>query len=188
MTLVRLGYAAMSVHLKNASPSQTMTFSRFSKLANREAAIYKLEQISRSNLGNCLRLLKYNLENDIHFFRFSSRLIPLATHDELQGWDYMEAIREPLEKIKGFFTSYPFVRVDFHPDHFVLINAPRREVLNQSLKTLKVHRQLLKGMGLDPMHRCILHIGGAYGDKEKALEQFIHIGDMFRNRFSPRSY
>ena len=43
MTLVRLGYVAMSVHLKNASPSQTMTFAQFSKLSNREAAIRKLE-------------------------------------------------------------------------------------------------------------------------------------------------
>ena len=57
MTLVRLGYVAMSVHLKNASPSQTMTFAQFSKLSNREAAIRKLERISRSNLANCLRLL-----------------------------------------------------------------------------------------------------------------------------------
>ena len=29
--LVRLGYVAMSVHLKNASPSQTMTYAQFQK-------------------------------------------------------------------------------------------------------------------------------------------------------------
>ena len=45
----------------------------------------KLERISRSNLANCLRLLRYNVENDISFFRLSSKLIPLANHPELKG-------------------------------------------------------------------------------------------------------
>lgn len=37
-----------------------------------------------------------------------------------------------------------------------------------------MHHKLLKGMGIDPVNRCVLHVGGGYGDKEKALEQFIH--------------
>ena len=54
--LVRLGYVAMSVHLKNASPSQTMTYAQFQRIDDREAAIRKLERIANSNLENCLRL------------------------------------------------------------------------------------------------------------------------------------
>jgi len=93
MTLVRLGYVAMSVHLKHASPSKTMTFAQFSKIANRNAAIRKLERITQSNLANCLRLLRYNLENEIHFFRFSSKLIPLDNHPELQDWDFLHRLQ-----------------------------------------------------------------------------------------------
>ena len=37
--LVRLGYVAMSVHLNNASPSQTMTYTQFQRIKDREAAI-----------------------------------------------------------------------------------------------------------------------------------------------------
>ncbi|CDN39253.1 unnamed protein product [Bacillus thuringiensis DB27] len=48
--LVRLGYVAMSVHLKNASPSQTMTYAQFQKLDDRAAAIRKLERIARVEL------------------------------------------------------------------------------------------------------------------------------------------
>ena len=32
MTIVRLGFVAMSMELKNASPSQTMTFTQFQKI------------------------------------------------------------------------------------------------------------------------------------------------------------
>lgn len=174
MTLVRLGYVAMSVHLKNSSPSQTMTYAQFSKIANREAAIRKLERIAQSNLANCLRLLRYNVENDIHFFRFSSKLIPLVLHEELLDWNYMEAIEEQLGEIKGFLKDHPDLRIDFHPDHFVILNSKEAEILNRSVHTLHMHRQLLKGIGVNPQHRCVLHVGGAYGEKEKSLEQFIH--------------
>ena len=69
MTIVRLGYVAMSVELQHASPSQTMTYAQFEKLKNREAAIRKLERLAISNVENCLRLVRHNAANDIHFFR-----------------------------------------------------------------------------------------------------------------------
>lgn len=83
MTIVRLRYVAMSTELKNASPSQTMTFTRFENIANREAAIRKLEQIALSNIENTFRILKHNAASDIYFYRLTSRLIPLANHEEL---------------------------------------------------------------------------------------------------------
>jgi UV DNA damage endonuclease len=173
MTIIRFGYVAMSMELENCSPSQTMTYSQFSRLANREAAIKKLERIAISNLENCLRLFKHNTANEIHFFRLSSRLIPLANHEELLDWKYMSALAEPLANMKNYLKDHP-MRVDFHPDHFVLLNTTKVDTLNNSIKTLAMHVALLKGMGIDPEHRCVLHVGGAYDDKEKALEQFIH--------------
>jgi UV DNA damage endonuclease len=173
MTIIRFGYVAMSMELENCSPSQTMTYSQFSRLSNRTAAIAKLERIATSNLENCLRLLKHNTAHDIHFFRLSSRLIPLANHEELLDWKYMRALTEPLGKIKAYLAKNP-MRVDFHPDHFVLLNSLKVDTLNNSIKTLAMHVALLKGMGIEPEHRCVLHVGGAYEDKAKALEQFIH--------------
>jgi UV DNA damage endonuclease len=173
MTIVKLGYVAMSVQLQHCSPSQTMTFSRFSQIDDREAAIRKLERLAISNLENCLRLLKHNLANEIHFFRLSSRLIPLANHEELTDWDYISPLKEVFGKIAVFINNHP-MRIDFHPDHFVLLNTKKSDILNASVKTLAMHEEILKGMEIDTEHRCVLHIGGAHDDKDKALEQFIH--------------
>ncbi|MFD2680818.1 UV DNA damage repair endonuclease UvsE [Bacillus seohaeanensis] len=173
MTLVRLGYVAMSTQLQNASPSQTMTFKQFSQLNDKEAAIGKLERIANSNLHNCLRLLKHNVAHDIKFFRFSSKLIPLANHPELKGWDFINPLSEALEEIGHYIKEHP-MRVGFHPDHFVVLNTSDKDVLKNTFRTLDMHRTLLKGMDVSPKHRCVLHVGGAYDDKEKALEQFIH--------------
>ncbi|SEN90677.1 UV damage endonuclease UvdE [Mesobacillus persicus] len=173
MTIVKLGYVAMSVELQNCSPSQTMTFKQFQAIKDREAAIRKLERIAISNLENCLRLLKHSVANDITFFRFSSRLIPLANHPELSDWKYLKSLKEPLKALSEYIQANS-MRVDFHPDHFVLLNTTNKDTLNNSIKTLSMHEALLRGMGVDPEHRCVLHVGGAYEDKGKALEQFIH--------------
>ncbi|MGM9923023.1 MAG: UV DNA damage repair endonuclease UvsE [Bacillus sp. (in: firmicutes)] len=174
MTIFRFGYVAMSVHVQNASPSKTMTFTRFSKLSDREAAIGKLERIARTNLHNCLRLLRHNAAHEIDFFRLSSKLIPLANHPELADWEYMKAVQPALAEIKSFLQQHPNMRIDFHPDHFVLLNTQDKETFSMSLKTLQMHYLLLKGMGIDTKERCVMHVGGSYQDKEKALEQFIH--------------
>jgi UV DNA damage endonuclease len=171
--IVRLGYVAMSVELQNASPSQTMTFAQFNRIKDREAAIRKLERIAESNLENCLRLLKHSAANDIHFFRFSSRLIPLANHEELLDWNFLRPLKEPLKQLANFIKQHP-MRLDFHPDHFVVLNTPDKDILKNALKTLIMHEGLLKGMEIDTEHRCVLHVGGGYEDKEMALEQFIH--------------
>ncbi len=173
MTIVRLGYVAMSVHLQNCSPSQTMTYAQFSRLKNREAAIQKLERIAISNLQNCLRLLKHNSGNEISFFRLSSKLIPLANHEELLDWDFIKPLRESLLEI-GEWVNKHLMRIDFHPDHFVILNSPDVDLLKKSIKTLRMHEALLKGMNIDSEHRCVMHVGGGYNDKEKSLEQFIH--------------
>lgn len=172
MTIVRLGYVAMSMELKNASPSQTMTFTRFQKIEDREAAIRELNRISLSNLHNTLRILRHNVASEIYFYRLTSRLIPLGTHPELLDWHYMSPLKQELQEI-GDFVKEHHMRIDFHPDHFVLLNPQKEEILINSLKTLNHHYLLLEGMGIDATHRCVLHVGGNYKDTDKSLERFI---------------
>lgn len=172
MTIVRLGYVAMSMELKNASPSQTMTFAQFQKIDDREAALRKLERIALSNLQNTLRLLKHNSASDIHFYRLTSRLIPLANHEELLNWDYLRPLKSQLREIGDYAKSHK-MRIDFHPDHFVLINSPQEHILKNSIQTLKLHYLLLKGMGIDSTHRCVIHVGGNYKETEMSLERFV---------------
>lgn len=172
MTIVRLGYVAMSMIVKNASPSKTMTYTQFQKIDDREAALRKLERLALLNLQNTLRLLRHTVASDIHFYRLTSRLIPLANHEELLDWDYMKPLKEPLSEIGAFARTHK-VRIDFHPDHFVLLNSTQKHVLKNSIKTLKLHYLLLKGMGIDTTHRCVMHVGGNYKETEESLERFI---------------
>lgn len=169
---VRFGYVAMSVQLKNASPSQTMTVKQFEQIKDREAGLRKLERIAIANLQNCLRLLKHNAAHDITFFRLSSKLVPLVNHDLTEGWNYEKQLLPYLKEIATFIKKYN-MRVGFHPDHFVVLNNLDEELLKRSLQTLVYHYKLLKGMDIDPTHRCVLHVGGAKKGKIDGLEDFV---------------
>ena len=185
--IVRFGYVAMSVHIKNASPSKTMTATLFQTLADREAAIRKLERIAAENLHNTLRLLKHNKGEGIKLYRLSSKLIPLLTHELLEGWDPLDALEEDFRRL-GDYAKTNGMRLSFHPDHFTVLSTPRQDVLEKSVKDLDWHVSMLERMGLDERYKCNIHIGGTYGNKEKAylrfLEQFAAMPDRLRHRIT----
>lgn len=170
--IVRFGYVAMSTVVQNASPSKTMTMKNFMKLNDREAGIHKLERIANENLHNTLRLLRHNRAHDIWVYRFSSKLIPLATHQDLQDWDPFPALREGFQAI-GDFVKKHGMRVSFHPDHFTVLSTPRPEVLVNSIRDLQAHVRMLQAMDLPASMKNNIHIGGAYGDKPSAAARFV---------------
>lgn len=58
------------------------------KLATEEEQLEKLKTKTLSNLNNLYKILNYNVENKIHFYRITSALVPLATHPEVDNWNY----------------------------------------------------------------------------------------------------
>jgi UV DNA damage endonuclease len=170
--IIRFGYVAMSVHIKNASPSKTMTATLFQTIADREAAIRKLERIAAENLHNTLRLLRHNRAEGIKLYRLSSKLIPLLTHEILDDWNPLDTLA-PDFKAVGDYALQHGMRLSFHPDHFTVLSTPRKDVLTKSGADLEWHVAMLERMGLDDAYKCNIHIGGTYGNKEKAFERFV---------------
>ncbi|PWV97942.1 UV-damage endonuclease [Paenibacillus cellulosilyticus] len=183
--IVRFGFVAMSMLLESASPSRTMTYANFSKLDDREAALRKLERLAEENLNNTLRLLRHCRGSGIQMYRFSSKLIPLATHDAVKDWDPFPALADKFAEI-GAFVRESGMRVSFHPDHFCVFSTPRPEVLASSRNDMIYHVRMLEAMGLDESAKNNIHVGGAYGDKQVAGERFIRqFGELdarLRNR------
>lgn len=171
--IVRFGYVAMSTTLVNSSPSRTMTYKTFSGLSDQGAALRRLESIARENLHNTLRLLRHCVAHDIHVYRFTSKLIPLATHEALLSldWNPYEALAESFAEVGQYVKSHG-MRVSFHPDHFTVLSTPRPEVLRNSIRDLDYHVAMLEAMGLDGRAKNNIHVGGAYGDKPSAGERF----------------
>ncbi|PYG88165.1 UV-damage endonuclease [Ruminiclostridium sufflavum DSM 19573] len=170
--IFRLGFVAMTLDLENCSPSGAVTYAAYKKLEDENARKIRLARVSRSNLGNTLRILKNNAALNIEVYRLTSKLIPLATHNELSGWDFGTEFHEEFKQIGDFIKANNF-RVSAHPDHFTLLNSIKPEVLEASIIDLDYHVRMFEAMGLyDYKYKLVLHVGGMYGDKEKSIERF----------------
>lgn len=162
---VRLGYACISETLN--SNYKTYTYSNFMKDKNKE----KLEAVITSNLFHLQELLKYNNKNNIHFFRISSNLIPLATKKEVNMNYYTKYKSNYLELEREIKKNN--MRVDFHPNEYCVLNSTKKEVVDQSIEILKYHYNLLCYLKVEnPL--LVLHIGSKEFGKEKSLTRFVN--------------
>lgn len=184
--IFRLGFVAMTVDLENCSPSGTVTYATYKKLKDQHARKARLVRVAKRNLENTLRILKNNAAQNIEVYRLTSKLIPLATHDELFDWNYCNELSDEFKRIGDYIKDNNF-RVSAHPDHFTLLNSVRPEVLQASIRDLDYHVKMFEAMGLnDYRYKLVLHVGGMYGDKEKAIERFktnfLNLPDRIRKR------
>ena len=81
---IRLGYACITNCLDSTS-SSPYTYGEYLKYGDME----KLDRVIVSNLKSLEEIIYYNIKNNIHFYRMSSKIIPLATKDDVI-FDYID--------------------------------------------------------------------------------------------------
>lgn len=105
----------------------------------------KVLETASSNL-NCLkRILAWNVEHGILFFRISSNTIPFASHPK-NTTNWRDELRDLLKEI-GSYVRNNGIRVSMHPGQYTVINSERREIIEASIKELEYHADLLDLMG-----------------------------------------
>jgi len=121
----------------------------------------------------CLdKILRYNLENNIMFFRIGSDIVPFASHP-VCTFNWTSFFKKDFKNI-GDFIKKNGMRISMHPDQFVLINALKEDIVKKSVSELQYHRKVLEAIGLNQDAKIQIHVGGAYGDKKSAIERFAH--------------
>jgi len=121
---------------------------------------------------NCLyKILQYNVQNGLYFFRISSDLVPFASHP-VCTFDWADHFREHFKKVGAFIKEHD-IRISMHPDQFVLINALKDDVVERSVRELEYHCTVLDKMALDSTAKIQFHVGGAYGDKRSSMDRFV---------------
>ena len=169
---IRLGYVAISNALGNkVTSSSNVTYKTYSKLNSQEKRIQKLKSITSSNFNALEKIIRYNIENDIHFYRITSALIPLTTHPEVQDWGYRRIFKKDFEYI-GKLIRQSNMRVDKHPDQFNVINSAKDEVVQNTIRNLSRQVEWFEDLNY-PEGKMVIHVGGATGGKEAALKRFV---------------
>ncbi len=133
----------------------------------------KVMESFNANLRDLFRLLDLCKKEGIEIFRLGSNFIPYASHS-LFKQEWLSKIEPSLieagDKIKQNYN----IRITMHPGQFIILNSPKKEVLENSLRELKYHFWVLDTLGIGEDGIVIIHIGGVYGDKKRAIERFIN--------------
>jgi UV DNA damage endonuclease len=166
--LRRLGYACLCLSLEHGSPRGTIL---------RNASPERLRGLIELNLATLKRVIAFNIEHGVRLFRISSDVIPFGSHpvNRLRWW---ADFREPLGEIGRIIREHD-LRVSMHPGQYTVLSSPDARILEAAHADLVFHTRLLEALEVDTRHKLILHVGGAYGDKEAALNRWTGaVGDL----------
>lgn len=182
---MKLGYACINLSLgSDITTNRTLTKKTFEKLG----ADY-VSELALKNVSDIIKILEWNLKNDIKFFRLSSDIIPRDDMVALQDLKDFEQIKIKLKEA-GDFAKQNDIRITSHPGPFVVLSSPHEHVVDNSIKNLELHGFIFDLMGLDktPYNKINIHCNGVYGDKLSAMDRFCDnynkLSNSVKNRLS----
>jgi len=168
--MIRLGYAAINTELREWD---IFTSRSLILKTAKEGGFEAIKLLILQNLDDFMKILIFNEAHGIRFYRMSSNMFPHLDNPKL-GFTYpLKFFKEPLKKIGKYAKAYQH-RLTLHPGQYTQLSSPRAEVVEQSIIDLKNHYKLMHYLDLTPVDGAviILHGGGTFGDKAKALTRW----------------
>lgn len=166
----RYGYACINMDLadKGITTNSSMILKTFMDKGVKYAG-----ELAHSNLVALQKVLEWNVANGIEVYRMTSKLFPWASEyklEDLPNWSDILPIMEDI----GKYCDQHKLRLSFHPGPYNNLGSPDLRVIKSSIVDLEMHSQIMDYLGRPNSHeaKINIHLGGAYGDKEAAIERF----------------
>lgn len=162
-----LGYACICTELHE----QGIFSSRTLRLATlKEKGMKYVQELALQNLEDLYKILVWNVEHNIFFFRVSSEMFPFASHIK---YGYTLEFADKLLKKIGAFANKHGIRLTAHPGPFNQIASLRDTVVLSTIRDLAFHCEMFDRMKLPRDSVLILHGGGTYDDRPTTLKRLI---------------
>lgn len=118
-------------------------------------------------------ILDYLDEIDVRMYRISSDFAPYCTHPDLpQFHGQIAECRSGLAEL-GRTARERGIRLSMHPSQYVLLSALDPAINAKGIWDVSSQAELLDAMEQGPEAIVILHLGGAYGNKDAAMQRFV---------------
>ena len=182
---MNLGYACINMSLgKNVTTNRSMVKRTFN-----EKGLDYVSELALANSKDVLKILVWNKNNNIKFFRLSSALVPWGDGLDLTTLKDYNEISTALRKA-GDYAKANGIRITSHPGPFVVLTSPKENVVEAAIKDLELHGKIFDLLGLSqtPYNKINIHCNGVYGDKLSAMnrfcENYLRLSDSVKNRLT----
>lgn len=126
------------------------------------------------NLKDTLKVLDYNIKNDIFVYRLSSDSFPWLTEYNFKDLPKFNLIEKLLKEIGDKIKSNN-IRTSYHPGPFNVLASENNSVVNKTIDELNKHAELMDMMGLEQSHYypINIHINTTKPTREEAAKRFV---------------
>jgi len=169
---MRIGYACINMTLSGQKPKISTNRSMIKKTFLSKGIDYASE-LSLLNVVDLIKIIQWNEDNGINFFRLSSNIFPWASEYSIRDLTHYLRIKHLLEGVGNLTKKYDH-RITFHPGPFNVLVSPNEKVVQNTIKDLSTHGEIFDLMGLSrtPYNKINIHCNGVYGDKISAMDRF----------------
>ena len=128
---MKLGYACVNMTLSDVPKSKRVTTNRsMIKRTFESKGIRYASEISLQNVKDLLKILKWNNQNGIDFYRMSSDIFPWMSEYKFSELpDYNDIIYNL--DIAGEYAYQTGQRLTFHPGPFNVLGSPKQSVVDR---------------------------------------------------------
>ena len=180
-----IGYACINMSVeKGISTNRKLTKKTFDKFGPD-----KVSDLAVLNSADLLKILEWNANNGIKFFRMSSDIIPRGDLVKLSTLKDYDIIKNNF-KSAGDFAKAHNMRLTFHPGPFNVLGSPSEKALLNTFSNLELHGEIMDMMELSctPYNKINIHCNGTYGDKKNTMyvfsKNFDLLSESVKNRLT----
>lgn len=125
------------------------------------------------NLKDTLKIIDYNIKNNILVYRLSSDSFSWMSEYEFSDLPNFNLIKSLMRKI-GDKAKSANMRLSYHPGPFNILASERQSVIDKAILELNKHAELMDLMGLEQSHYypINIHIGTTKPTLEEAAKKF----------------
>lgn len=168
---LQLGYACINMTLQKEEKVQCNR--RMIKRTFDAKGLPYASELALKNVTGMKRVIEWNNEHGIKVYRMTSCLFPWFSEYDMFDLPDIDEIVDVMEEA-GRIAMNAGQRLSFHPGPFNCLASPNEKTVLKTIKELDDHSTQMDLMGLpvSPMAKINIHVGGAYGEHDKAMDRF----------------
>lgn len=173
---VRIGYACINLTLGK----KYRTF-RWKSVEDKD--INKIKEVIQHNIILLGDIIYDNIKKNVYVYRVTAEVIPFIDKPEMK--EIIEQyhilseskIQNEFKRIRDWQEKYN-LRISMHSSHFTMLASPKEDIVQRSIGELRAQSTFLNNIG---GRNLVIHVGGAYGNKEETLNRFRENIKKYKN-------